>query len=196
MSKIRSTPIKITAVLGLLLAIAASSLAKTQPAFPNIKIKNFGQMDERFYRGGQPKEEDLKDLAALSIKTVINLRDDFEPWEQQAVEATGMRYVSIPMDGHAYPTTETVNAFLKVVNDPATGKFFAHCAGGKHRTGSMGAVYRFTHDHWNYDQVYAEMKQYGFYTYLGHGKFKDFVQDYWNQTQTESATRAAAQGSK
>ena len=29
-----------------------------------IKIKNFGQMDERFYRGAQPKEKDYKDLAA------------------------------------------------------------------------------------------------------------------------------------
>src|ERR1044071_886000 len=183
MSKIRETPVRVIAALAFLIALTAASVAKTDPAFASIKIKNFGQMDDRFYRGGQPKPEDLKDLASIGIKTVINLRDDFEPWEQQAVEAAGMRYVSIPMDGHAYPSKETVNAFLTVVNDPETGKFFAHCAGGKHRTGSMGAIYRYTHDHWNYDQVYAEMKKYGFYTYLGHGKFKDFVQDYWNQSQ-------------
>jgi hypothetical protein len=28
--------------------------------FPNIRISNFGQMDEQFYRGARPKAEDLK----------------------------------------------------------------------------------------------------------------------------------------
>ena len=41
-----------------------------------VKIKNFGQMDERFYRGARPKQEDLKDLAAMGIKTVIDLTED------------------------------------------------------------------------------------------------------------------------
>jgi len=41
-----------------------------------IRIENFGQMDERFYRGAQPSEKDYKDLAALGINTVIDLRDD------------------------------------------------------------------------------------------------------------------------
>ena len=190
MSKIRGTPVRVIAALAFLIALTAASVAKTDPAFASIKIKNFGQMDDRFYRGGQPKPEDLKDLASIGIKTVINLRDDFEPWEQQAVEAAGMRYVSIPMDGHAYPSKETVNAFLKVVNDPETGKFFAHCAGGKHRTGSMGAVYRYTHDHWNYDQVYAEMKKFDFYTRFGHGDLKKFVQDYAVSFQTKQAAVA------
>ena len=34
--------------------------------------------------------------------------------------------------------------------------------------------YRFNHDHWNYDQAYAEMKQYDFYTSNGHRKQLDF----------------------
>jgi len=37
--------------------------------------------------------------------------------------------------------------------------------------------YRFNHDHWNFDQAYAEMKQFDFYTSNGHGKQLDFVQD-------------------
>jgi hypothetical protein len=42
----------------------------------------------------------------------------------------------------------------------------------------MGAVYRFNHYHWNFDQVYAEMKDYDFYTRFGHGDMKKFVEDY------------------
>jgi len=43
----------------------------------------------------------------------------------------------------------------------------------------MGAIYRFNHDHWNYDQAYAEMKHFDFYTSNGHGKAADLFQDYW-----------------
>ena len=58
--------------------------------------------------------------------------------------------------------------------------------------GVMGAIYRFNHDQWNYDQVYAEMLQFDFYTSNGHGKQKEFVEDYWNQLQAKQATAKVA----
>src|SRR6185312_1013703 len=70
------------------LSFAAVSSAQevNSTATATIKIKNFGQMDERFYRGAQPKEKDYKALAALGVKTVIDLRDDPEDYEKQMVE--------------------------------------------------------------------------------------------------------------
>lgn len=159
-------------------AVMAAAQTAQQADFSNVKIKNFGQMDERFYRGAQPKEKDYQSLKALGINTVIDLQAEPKDYEKQIVESLGMRYVNIPMVDKAYPTPEAVNAFLKLTNDPATGKFYVHCAGGRHRTGAMGAVYRFTKYNWTYDQVYAEMKKYDFYTSWGHGDFKTFVQDY------------------
>ena len=144
----------------------------------NVTIKNFGQMDDRFFRGAQPKENDYQQLAALGIKTVIDLQDDPTSYEKQNVEALGMKYVNIPMSDKEYPDSAKIAQFLKLVDDPTTGKFYVHCAGGRHRTGVMGAVYRFNHYNWNYDQVYAEMKKYDFYTRWGHGDMKKFVQDY------------------
>ena len=175
-----------------ILAVSAISFAKghSDPAFSNIKIRNFGQMDQRFYRGAQPNEQDYKDLAGLGIKTVIDLRSDPQSYEKRDVEALGMRYVNIPMSDSDYPKTDQVNQFLKLVDNPSTGKFFVHCAGGRHRTGVMGAVYRFNHYHWNFDQVYAEMKDYDFYTRFGHGKLKDFVQDYAQSQANTTATAA------
>jgi protein tyrosine phosphatase (PTP) superfamily phosphohydrolase (DUF442 family) len=155
-----------------------------------IKIKNFGQMDERFYRGARPKTEDIKDLAALGIQTVIDLTADPQANEKATVESLGMKYVNIPMIDKQYPTVQATTAFLKLANDPATGKFFVHCAGGRHRTGAMGAVYRYQKYNWNFDQVYAEMKQYDFYTSFGHGAFKDFVKDYYDHMRS---ARLAAQ---
>jgi len=152
-----------------------------------VTIKNFGQMDERFFRGGQPKENDYGQLAALGIKTVIDLQDDPTSYEKQKVEALGMKYVNIPMSDKDYPQTAKIDQFLKLVDDPTTGKFYVHCAGGRHRTGVMGAVYRFNRYNWNYDQVYAEMKKYDFYTRWGHGDMKKFVQDYSVNFPTKSA---------
>jgi protein tyrosine/serine phosphatase len=173
----------------LLAAVSTAQTATESSSNPSVKIKNFGQMDERFYRGAQPKEKDYKDLAQLGIKTIIDLREDPEEYSKPMVEALGMSYVNIPMIAKKYPTPEATEMFLKTVNNPTTGKFYVHCAGGRHRTGAMGAVYRFQFYHWNFDQVYKEMKQYDFYTSWGHGAFKDFVKDYAQKQQTKATEK-------
>lgn len=156
-----------------------------------VTIKNFGQMDDRFFRGAQPKADDYQQLAALGIKTVIDLQDDPTTYEKQSVEALGMTYINIPMSDKDYPETTKIDQFLKLIDDPSTGKFYVHCAGGRHRTGVMGAVYRFNRYNWNYDQVYAEMKKYDFYTRWGHGDMKKFVQDYATTFRARTASVAA-----
>lgn len=184
----------------LALVLASTSIAISQEAGKatnaKVTIKNFGQMDERFFRGGQPDEDDFSQLAALGIKTVIDLREDPEDYEKANVEALGMRYVNIPMIAKKYPQSSQVEEFLKLVDDPGTGKFFVHCAGGRHRTGVMGAVYRFNRYNWNFDQVYAEMKKYDFYTRWGHGDMKKFVQDYAASFKTRTVAAEATSGTK
>ena len=165
-------------------AVIASAQSAQQADFSNIKIKNFGQMDERFYRGAQPKEKDYKDLAALGIKTVIDLTDSPKDYEKSTVESLGMHYINIPIADKTAPSDASVAQFLKLVDDPSTGKFYVHCAGGRHRTGIMGAVYRFNNYHWNFDQVYAEMKKFDFYTSWGHGDQKKYVEDYGARMQS------------
>ena len=194
MSNPRNIFTKISVAVAIVIALGTAALSKTHsdPAFSNIKIKNFGKMDDRLYRGAQPKEEDYKDLAALGVKTVIDLQDSPTGYEKRAAEAQGMRYVNIPMSDSSYPKQESIDAFLKLVNDPATGVMFVHCAGGRHRTGVMGAVYRFNVNHWNLDQAYAEMKDYDFYTRFGHGDLKTFVEDYSRKMPATSTTAAVS----
>ena len=174
---------------------ATPAATTATPNISEVTIKNFGQMDKRFFRGAQPKEKQYKELAAIGIKTIIDLRDDPEEYEKREAEANGMRYVHMPMIAKKYPKAETIEEFLKLVDDPSTGKFFVHCAGGRHRTGVIGAVYRFNHYKWNFDQVYSEMKKYDFYTRWGHGDFKKFVEDYAAEIQNKAnATATAAAG--
>src|SRR5687767_7264517 len=101
------------AVLSFVLASSISTVAQeaaeqteNSAAVANtadVKIKNFGQMDDRFFRGAQPKEKQYKELAALGIKTIIDLRDDPEEYEKREAEAVGIRYVHLPMIAKKYP---------------------------------------------------------------------------------------------
>jgi len=179
------------AVLSFLIATSITAFAQQT----DVKIKNFGQMDDRFYRGGQPSESEYKTLAAMGINTIIDLRNDEESFAKSAAEAAGLRYFNIPMDGVSAPSDQDVANFLKIVNDPQTGKFFVHCKAGIHRTGAMGAVYRINHDGWDYDKTYLEMKNYEFSAGLFHGALKSFVKRYAQTAdtqRTETAKVAAA----
>ena len=126
-------------ILTLLVAVFASAtLASAQAGptapkqFPNIKIANFGQMDEGYYRGSQPTQDDYKALKELGINTVIDLRKDNEDYSKSTVESLGMKYVHIPMTGWT-TRDDSVVEFLKNINDTANGNVYVHCAAGKHR---------------------------------------------------------------
>src|SRR5260370_12203900 len=143
MIRLRKNYVNIAAIAGLVLAFAAASLGKTHsnPAFSNIKISNFGQMDERFYRGARPSERDFESLKALGIRTVIDLTDN-TPQEKGYVEAQGMRYVNIAIPDKQDPSDAQIQQFLKLANDPTSDKFLVHDAGGQELTGVMAWVER------------------------------------------------------
>src|SRR3954471_15691535 len=105
MFRIKSTSAKLTAIVALTFAFAAASIAKTHSdaKFSQIKISNFGQMDERFYRGGRPKEKDFAALKELGIHTIIDLTDNTEK-ERGYAEAQGLKYVNIAIPDKHDPT--------------------------------------------------------------------------------------------
>ena len=173
---------------------SVSSLTAEQKAaiIKNIKIANFGEMDERYYRGAQPLESDYQSLKDLGVNTVIDLRNDPTDYEKPAVEALGMKYVNIPMSGWKSPDMEEVNQFLALLEDPSTGTVYVHCKAGRHRASVMGAAYRYTKYDWDYDQVYQEMKKFRYSNGLVHGKLGSFVKKWGQRRAEEKATARAA----
>jgi uncharacterized protein (TIGR01244 family) len=157
-----------------------------------VSIENFGKVNDHFYRGAQPKGQDYEQLAALGIKTVVDLREDSKSDARSAAERAGMRYINLPMKEKSYPRADTAERFLKIVNDQANWPVFVHCAGGRHRTGVMTAVYRMSVDGWDIDRAYQEMKQYDFSTGWGHGDYKDYVYDYYRNLQTQAQRQRIA----
>ncbi len=159
----------------------------------SIRIDNFGRVDPNYYRGGQPNGHDYADLAALGIKTVINLTsDDARADEKALAEKAGLTYFQIPMTTHVAPTIAQLAEFLKIVNDPANQPVYVHCVGGRHRTGVMTAAYRITHDSWTADQAFNEMKKYKFGADFLHAEFKQFVYDFRPEALRAGASAVAA----
>jgi protein tyrosine/serine phosphatase len=146
--------------------------------YAKITIKNFGKVDKFFFRGSQPKKNEYRILAELGVNTVIDLQIKTKHYEKEMVESLGIKYVNIPMSDKEYPPNISIEKFLKLVNDSSTGVFYVHCAGGRHRTGVIGAIYRYTKYGWDFETVYKEMKKFGFYTRWGHHSLKEFVIDY------------------
>lgn len=171
-----------TFTIAVVIALSALSVAQTarRDKASQIQIKNFGCINETFYRGAQPRDEDYADLAAMGVKTIIDLQQGGVDREQSMVESQGMRFYRIGMSDKNQPTAQQAELFLKIVNDPANQPVFVHCAGGRHRTGAMSAIYRMTHDGWNADQAFQEMKQYDFEYGMGHGPLKHYVYDYYS----------------
>src|SRR5262245_45846383 len=106
-----------TSAVATSIPLAASS--KSATAFPTIHIDNFGKINDNYYRGAQPDGRDYADLAALGIRTVIDLTEDGRENEEGFVERAGMTFHRIPLDTGDRPADAAVSEFLKLVNDPA-----------------------------------------------------------------------------
>jgi tyrosine-protein phosphatase SIW14 len=159
--------------------------ASSQAKVAGVGLKNFGRVNEHYYRGPQPGPAEFAELKRLGIKTVIDLRKDSKREAPEWVRAAGMRYVNLPLVASKPATAEETEHFLKLVNDPANWPVYVHCKGGRHRTGALTAVYRITQDGWTADRAFEEMLRYDFDNggFFGGGggraRQKKFVYDFY-----------------
>jgi len=167
-----------------------SQIAK--PHYPGISIRNFGRVTDNFYRGGQPRVEEYGQLPVMGIKTVIDLTDehDHQGYAQAAIAKAGLMSHWLPMSDRDYPSETCAQTFLDTVegikHHPVLWQpVFVHCAGGRHRTGAMIAVYRMKVDGWDLKRAMKELESYfGFWHgWWGHQQIKKFVEDYWAKIQ-------------
>ena len=126
-------------------------------------VPNFQTVNSQIYRGGQPSDEGFRNLAAMGIKTVVDLREDDQRShaEKKLVKALGMHYVNIPMKGMKTPTSKQISNSLKVLNDDSKGPVFIHCRRGADRTGVVLACYRIEHDKWDNQKALREARTFG-----------------------------------
>jgi protein tyrosine/serine phosphatase len=133
-------------------------------ALPDLRgVHNFHQVNDHIYRGAQPSGPGFGELSKLGIKTVIDLREsgDRSVTEKKTVEAAGMHYLSFPIGGYSVPSADAMTRLLALFEDAKAGPVFVHCRRGADRTGTVLAIYRIVHDHWENAKALAEAKAFG-----------------------------------
>ncbi|MGH9711952.1 MAG: fused DSP-PTPase phosphatase/NAD kinase-like protein [Candidatus Acidiferrales bacterium] len=124
-------------------------------------VSNFGEVNEKLFRGAQPSNEGLASLLKMGIEVVVDLREGTRADERAAVTKLGMHYVAIPWRcGH--PDNETTARFLTVLRENHDKRIFVHCYYGTDRTGMMIAAFRIADENWTAAEARKEMRAYGF----------------------------------
>ena len=138
-------------------------------------IPKFSEVDNGFYRGGQPTKEDFEYLKGLGIKTVIYLRDfeDVIEWESKFCREYKMNFINMPVFANRGISKEDANEFLQIVLNPKNKPVFVHCKHGSNRTGAMVAAYRIIYQRWSPKKAYREALSFGLNQL--HFKFKKFI---------------------
>ena len=153
-------------------------------------VPNFGRVTENLYRGGQPTEEGFRELKKLGIEIVVNFRD--EPArieeERQAVEALGLRPVSIPWSSWHRPKKKQVAEFLELLRANPKPKIFVHCHRGADRTGVMVAAFRMALQGWTPPQALTEMRTFNYHRFW-YPHLRRYVQDFPQQWATDPVFR-------
>jgi protein tyrosine phosphatase (PTP) superfamily phosphohydrolase (DUF442 family) len=122
---------------------------------------NLAQVSPILWRSAQPTAEGFRNLKAMGIRTVVNLRNFTS--DRDELKGLGLRYHHIHFaTWHA--EDEDVVAFLKVLSDPANHPVLVHCQHGADRTGTMVAAYRVTMEGWTMEEAMQELPRFGFHS--------------------------------
>jgi len=165
----------------LVLVSLAATVAASYFGFWHHHLKRFQVVREGvFYRAAQPSEFGMRYLVRdCGVKTVVSaqlfdfrlrrgLYDAGHPdgaRESAYVSRLGARGVQWPMgDETFWPwlTPWQFEEFFKLMDDPANWPVAVHCQGGRHRTGTLAALFRLEYDRWPVDRALAEMYSFKF----------------------------------
>jgi protein tyrosine phosphatase (PTP) superfamily phosphohydrolase (DUF442 family) len=188
-----------------LLVPAASAQNPASPAIaahPATKKKlaglpNFGRVSDTLSRGAQPKGAGYAELQKQGVEIVVSFREhsDQIAAERRAVEAQGMRFVSIPWPPMNAPRNAQVAEFLELLRANPGKKIFAHCQRGAERTGVMVAAYRMASEKWTPQQTLDEMETFGFRGFWFR-RLKKYVRVFPAQLDSDPALKLASAPAK
>ncbi len=166
----------------LLLGVFAAVLSSAGYwAFWHHHTKRFMEVRKGvFYRVAQPSEFGFRYLIKnIGIKTVVSVQlydfrlrrglisfsDPDGCRESEYVARLGARAVQWPMGTEkSWPwlTPWQFEQFFQLLDDPRNWPVAVHCQGGRHRTGTLSALFRLEYDRWDAERALAEMYSFKF----------------------------------
>ena len=164
-----------------------SQFGHAQTKVSGKDLPNFSQINANFYRGAQPTENGIKELAKMGVKTIVDLRGEDKLSEKEAVWAknAGIKFISVSLRNWFKPKTADIEQIIKDIDAPENQPVFVHCKRGADRTGTVVAVYRISHDDYTAKQAIDEAKKFDF----GWWQFwmKDYINDYYKNFSSRNA---------
>ena len=125
-----------------------------RPGLPNLF-----QVTTNLYRGAQPTTEGTRQLKAMGVKTIINLRTFHS--DREKITGTALAGEHLKMEPWHVNEADVVR-FLQIVSQTTNLPAFVHCARGADRTGTMCAMYRIVCCGWTKQEAIRELKEGGF----------------------------------
>jgi len=103
---------------------------------------NYDRIRPTIATAGLLKDGAVGDLKPFGFVAILDLRGPKEGTasEKAAVESAGLRYFNIPVTEQA-PTDEQVEAFTRIIEDPANHPIIVHCHTAS-RVGAMWVLYQ------------------------------------------------------
>jgi tyrosine-protein phosphatase SIW14 len=139
-----------------------------EKASPDDPSGNFHVVSPTLYRGGRPDQAGVSKLAAMGVRTIVDLEDDGDAvaTERGWAASLGLEHRNAPMNGQKTPNDAMVDELLALFVDEQAGPVFVHCQEGVDRTGVIVGLYRVFDEGWAAADAYDEMKALGFKTHL------------------------------
>lgn len=124
----------------------------------NLSLENCYRVSDELYRCEQPKKNDIADLQALGIRSILNLRS----WnsDPKVLEQAGFTLLVERMEADDLTVDNLVAALRRIKAAPKP--VLLHCWHGSDRTGSVVAAYRIVFQNWTPTAALDELRHGGF----------------------------------
>lgn len=147
--------------LSFLIAAAPYGFHNPATKVDAVNLDNLYKLNDSIYRSEQPGKDGMKELEAMGIKTIINLRNTKNNCRE--AKHTKLQLKSVPINTWTMDNDDIV-AGLKAINT-SEKPCLIHCWHGSDRTGVIIAAHRMVNQNWTKEEAIAEFKekQYGYH---------------------------------
>jgi len=130
---------------------------------------NFARVDDRIFRGGQPKGIEWDSLVYEGIRSVLKLNELTTGDDASACSSRGLILIEFTItDEVAQSQIDEVSVFDRIDDIlDSGGPWYAHCTEGKDRVGIVVARYRVRRQGWSKEKAWNEWVAMGSHGYKG-----------------------------